>query len=182
MIALRYALPVSCASGVPRRSRSGPMHAHTLPHTRPAFFSSALMWLGVMWDGSSIGISTVSKPHFLNCGKRVVDLSVNGDVKRKVLMPSLMGAELSAGRTKYQILRPVATGRTDRGSGRHVPRAKTEPGVLPAPGSGHSYPMSASVRSLGSFHRRSLHRHALGQIPRLVHVAPAGDRRVVREK
>src|SRR5215470_5361562 len=40
-----------------------------------------------MWDGSSIGISTVSNPQRLNCGKRLVLWLVKGDVKRKVLMP-----------------------------------------------------------------------------------------------
>jgi hypothetical protein len=83
------------------------MHAHTLPHTSPAFFSAALMCDGVICDGSSIGISTLSNPHFLNWGKSFVDLSVNGDVNRKVLIPNLMGSELSAARRKGQILSPV---------------------------------------------------------------------------
>ena len=39
---------------------------------------------------SSIGISTDSKPHFLNCGNSLVDSVVNGDVNRNVLIPSLM--------------------------------------------------------------------------------------------
>src|SRR6478672_6136296 len=120
MIAFRYVFPVSCASGVPRKSRSGPMHAHTLPHTSPAFFNSALMCDGVICDGSSIGISTVSNPHFLNCGNRLVDLSVNGDVNRKVLIPSLMGSELSAARRKGQILQP---GEPDRTGAPGAPRA-----------------------------------------------------------
>ena len=38
----------------------------------------------------SMGISTVSKPHFLNCGNSLVLWVVNGEVKRNVLMPSLI--------------------------------------------------------------------------------------------
>src|SRR4051794_37031790 len=134
MIAFRYVLPVSCASGVPRRSRSGPMHAHTLPHTSPAFFSSALTWPGVMWDGSSIGISTVSNPHFLNWGKRFVDLSVNGDVNRKVLIPSLMGSELSAARGEYQMAAPDVLPRGPRATraARRPPAAPPPPPARPA--------------------------------------------------
>jgi hypothetical protein len=37
-----------------------------------------------------MGISTDSKPHFLNVRKRRVLSFVNGDVKRKVLIPNLM--------------------------------------------------------------------------------------------
>src|SRR5258705_5394468 len=88
----RYFLPVSCASGVPRRSRSGPMQAQTEPQTRPFFSSSACTYFGSMWEGSSTGISTVSKPHFLNMGKSLVESLVNGDVNKNVLIPSLMGA------------------------------------------------------------------------------------------
>src|SRR4051794_10999959 len=92
MIALMYVLPVSCASGVPRRSRSGPMQAQTDPQTRPFFSSSACTYFGSMCDGSSIGISTDSKPHFLNMGNSLVDSLVNGDVNKNVLIPSLMAA------------------------------------------------------------------------------------------
>jgi hypothetical protein len=46
-----------------------------------------------MCSGASIGISTVSKPHFLKVLKRRVLSVVNGDVKRKELMPNLMGTD-----------------------------------------------------------------------------------------
>src|SRR3712207_6035366 len=67
------------------------MHAHTLPQTSPALSSSTLTRAGSMWDGSSIGISTDSNPHFLNFGNSFVESFVNGDVNRNVLMPSLIG-------------------------------------------------------------------------------------------
>src|SRR5690242_2897737 len=66
------------------------MHAQTLPQTSPALSSSALTLAGSMWDGSSIGISTDSNPHFLNCGKSLVDSVVKGETKRNVLIPNLM--------------------------------------------------------------------------------------------
>src|SRR5436190_1568607 len=66
------------------------LHAHTLPHTRPCLSSSALTLAGSMWDGSSIGISTDSNPHFLNVGNSLVEAVVNGDVNRNVLIPSLI--------------------------------------------------------------------------------------------
>ncbi len=44
----------------------------------------------VICSGASMGISTVSKPHFLNLGKRLVDFVVNGEVNRKELMPNLI--------------------------------------------------------------------------------------------
>jgi hypothetical protein len=43
-----------------------------------------------MWDGSSIGISMVSKPQRLYFGKSFVLLLVKGEVKRKVLIPNLI--------------------------------------------------------------------------------------------
>src|SRR4051812_34065297 len=100
------------------------MQAQTLPQTRPAFFTSALTYAGSMWLGSSIGISTVSNPHFLNWGKSFVEALVNGDVKRKVLIPSLMGSELSAARGKYQILQAGDT---------RCPLATAAPLTVPAP-------------------------------------------------
>src|SRR5690349_6603166 len=66
------------------------MQAQTLPQTRPFFFSSRSISLGSMWLGSSTGISTESKPHFLNWGKSLTESLVKGEVKRKVLIPSLM--------------------------------------------------------------------------------------------
>src|SRR5215217_7964780 len=102
------------------------MHAHTLPQTRPAFFTSALTYAGSMWLGSSIGISTVSNPHFLNWGKSFVESLVNGDVKRKVLIPSLMGSELSAARGKYQILQAGEAGAVPA----TAPRASLRPRLL----------------------------------------------------
>jgi hypothetical protein len=44
----------------------------------------------VICSGASMGISTVSKPHFLNLGKRLVDFVVNGEVNRKELMRNLI--------------------------------------------------------------------------------------------
>src|SRR5579859_5448447 len=66
------------------------MQAHTEPQTRPCWSSSRLTWAGSMWAGSSTGISTVSKPHFLNCLKSFVLSLVKGEVKRNVLMPNLI--------------------------------------------------------------------------------------------
>src|SRR5688500_18407225 len=66
------------------------MQAQTLPATNPDFASSRLTRAGSMWLGSSMGISTDSNPQRLNCGKSFVESLVNGDVNRKVLMPSLM--------------------------------------------------------------------------------------------
>jgi hypothetical protein len=37
-----------------------------------------------------MGISMVSKPHFTNLGKRLVDFVVNGEVNKKELMPNLI--------------------------------------------------------------------------------------------
>src|SRR6266576_2456625 len=66
------------------------MQAQTEPQTRPFFSNSACTYFGSMWDGSSTGISTVSKPHFLNMGNSLVESLVKGDVNKKVLIPSLM--------------------------------------------------------------------------------------------
>src|SRR5437868_1853697 len=66
------------------------MHAHTLPIARLFLSAAAFTAAGSMCAGSSMGISTVSKPHFLNVGKSTVLSVVNGETKRKVLMPSLM--------------------------------------------------------------------------------------------
>src|SRR5205823_14000360 len=52
--------------------------------------SSRLTRRGSICAGSSTGISTVSKPQRLNCLKSRVLSLVNGDVKRKVLMPNLI--------------------------------------------------------------------------------------------
>jgi hypothetical protein len=43
-----------------------------------------------MCDGSSIEISTESKPHALNFGKRDTLSLVKGDVNRNVLMPNFI--------------------------------------------------------------------------------------------
>src|SRR5580704_1784112 len=87
---IKYFKPVRWSDGLPRRSRSGPMQAHTEPHIRLCRSSSFLTNFGSMCEGSSIGISTDSKPHRLNCGKSFVLALVNGDVNRKVLMPNLI--------------------------------------------------------------------------------------------
>src|SRR5687768_8898281 len=79
------------------------MHAQTLPQTSPALSSSRFTWAGSMCDGSSMGISTDSNPHFLNCGKSFVESFVNGDVNRKVLMPNLMVRGFSPAGEKSQL-------------------------------------------------------------------------------
>jgi hypothetical protein len=43
-----------------------------------------------MCEGSSTGISTVSKPHFLKVLNSLVLSLVKGEVNRKVLMPNLI--------------------------------------------------------------------------------------------
>src|SRR5690348_12883343 len=63
------------------------MQAQTEPQTSLCLSSSRFTWAGSMWDGSSTGISMVSNPQRLNCGKSLVLSLVKGDVKRKVLMP-----------------------------------------------------------------------------------------------
>src|SRR5512137_2538266 len=93
MTFFRYLRLVFCCLGVPRKSRSGPRQAQTEPQTRPCLSSSRFTCAGSMCDGSSIGISIVSKPHCLNCLKSLVLSLVNGEVKRKVLIPSLIIAE-----------------------------------------------------------------------------------------
>src|SRR5580765_764780 len=67
------------------------MQAHNEPHTSPALSSSRLTCIGSMWEGSSIGSSTVSKPQSLNCLKSFVLLLLKGEVKRKVFNPNLIG-------------------------------------------------------------------------------------------
>src|SRR2546427_564477 len=70
------------------------MQAQTDPQTRPCLSSSRFTCAGSMWDGSSTGISMVSKPHFLKRGKSFVLSLVKGEVKRKVLIPNrITGAE-----------------------------------------------------------------------------------------
>src|SRR5437660_7613154 len=66
------------------------MQAQADPHTSPCRSSSFFTKVGSIWDGSSIGISTVSKPHFLNVLKSGVLSLVKGDVNRNVLMPNLI--------------------------------------------------------------------------------------------
>src|SRR5688572_28610102 len=66
------------------------MQAQRLPMARPFLSAAAFTFAGSMCDGSSTGISTVSKPHFLNLGKCLVLSVMNGDVNKKVLMPSLI--------------------------------------------------------------------------------------------
>ena len=90
MTFFRYSRLVFCCLGVPRKSRSGPRQAQTEPQTRPCLSSSRFTCAGSMCDGSSMGISMVSKPHCLNCLNSLVLSFVNGEVKRKVLMPSLI--------------------------------------------------------------------------------------------
>src|SRR5438445_6285788 len=66
------------------------MQAQADPHTSPCRSSSFFTKVGSIWDGSSIGISTVSNPHFLKVLKSGVLSLVKGEVNRKVLMPNLI--------------------------------------------------------------------------------------------
>jgi len=54
------------------------MHAHTLPIFNPALSAAAFTFTGSMCSSASTGISTVSKPHFLNLGKSFTLSVVNG--------------------------------------------------------------------------------------------------------
>src|SRR5881394_546709 len=90
MSALQYSIVIFCSSGVPRKSRPGPMQAQTEPHANPCLSNSAFTKAGSMCDKSSTGISTVSKPHFLNVLKSFVLSLVKGEVNKKVLMPNLI--------------------------------------------------------------------------------------------
>jgi len=71
------------------------MQAQTEPQTKPFFSSSPCTYVGSMWEGSSTGISTDSKSHFLNMVKSLVESLVKGDVNKNVLIPSLMGAHFA---------------------------------------------------------------------------------------
>src|ERR1043165_9573075 len=85
-----YSIAVSCCSGVPRKSRSGPTQAQAVPQTSPCLSKSRFTCAGSMWEGSSIGISMLSNPQRLNLGNSFVLSLVKGEVKRKVLMPNLI--------------------------------------------------------------------------------------------
>src|SRR5262245_52858863 len=79
------------------------MQAQTEPHTSPFLSSSAFTRAGSMCDGSSTGISTVSKPHFLKVGKNLVLSFVKGEVNKKVLMPSLIMRGREANQTHLPV-------------------------------------------------------------------------------
>src|SRR6187200_1742339 len=66
------------------------MQAQAEPQTSPFRSSSDFTYAGSMCEGSSIGISIVSKPHFLKRGKSLVLSLVKGEVNKKVLMPNLI--------------------------------------------------------------------------------------------
>ena len=85
------------------------MQAQIDPHARPALSRAARTWAASMWEGSSIGISTVSNPHFLNLGKSEALSVVNGEVNRKELMPNLM-VELKKGELEgaHESMREIA--------------------------------------------------------------------------
>src|SRR6266496_6128449 len=87
---LQYSIAVFCSAAVPRKSRPGPMHAQADPQASPYLSSSLFTKAGSMCEGSSMGISTVSKPHFLNVLKSRVLALVKGEVNKKVLMPNLI--------------------------------------------------------------------------------------------
>src|SRR3954465_11067700 len=85
------------------------MHAQTDPQTSPFLSNSAFTCAGSIWLGSSTGISTVSKPHFLNCGKSLVESLVNGEVNKKVLIPNLIGLSREAKDLTATVKARVAT-------------------------------------------------------------------------
>src|SRR5437899_1819048 len=94
------------------------MQAQTEPQTRRCRSSSYFTCAGSMCDGSSTGISTVSKPHFLKVLKRVVLSVVNGEVKRNVLMPILIDGrrverEAKKGKPKRQRFPPSKSSRIE---------------------------------------------------------------------
>src|ERR1051326_7555003 len=66
------------------------MQAQTEPQANPCLSNSSFTKAGSMWEVSSTGISTVSKPHFLNVLKSFVLSLVKGEVNRNVLMPNLI--------------------------------------------------------------------------------------------
>jgi len=66
------------------------MQAQTDPQTKPLRSRAAFTVFGLMWLGSSTGISTVSKPHFLNLGNREVLREVKGEVNKNELIPNLI--------------------------------------------------------------------------------------------
>src|SRR5260370_8628107 len=82
-----YSSAVCCCSDVPRKSRSGPTQAQTVPQTRPCLSNSFFTWAGSMWARSSTGISTLWKPHFLKVGKRRGLSLVEGEGNKKELLP-----------------------------------------------------------------------------------------------
>ena len=88
-----YAAPAFCSAALPRKSRPGPMHAQMLPTAMPAFFAAAFTATGSMCEGSSTGISTVSKPHFLNCENSLVLAVTNGLTNRNELIPKRLGVD-----------------------------------------------------------------------------------------
>ena len=66
------------SSELPRKSLPGPMQAQTLPIASPFFSAAARTFAGSICSSASTGISTVSKPHFLNFGKSFTLSVVNG--------------------------------------------------------------------------------------------------------
>src|ERR1017187_2112296 len=79
-----------CCAGVPRKSRLSGKQAQTEVQTRPCRSSCAFTKAGSMSAGFSTAISTPSKPHALNCRNSRVLRLVNGEAKRKVLMPNFI--------------------------------------------------------------------------------------------
>src|SRR2546425_132760 len=94
------------------------MQAQTEPQTSPSLSSARFTCAGSMCDGSSTGISTVSKPHFLKVLKSFVLSLVNGEVNKKVLMPNLITGKLSARLVERQKLskdfEPASSGHAAR--------------------------------------------------------------------
>src|SRR5262249_1994070 len=76
-----------CCSGVPRKSQFELKHGVTAPQAIPRRSKDALIQCESIFEGSSMGISTDSKPHFLKRGNNFTLSFVNGEAKRKVLIP-----------------------------------------------------------------------------------------------
>src|SRR6476660_5991124 len=91
------------------------MQAQTEPQTKPCLSSSDLTCAGSMWEVSSTGISIDSKPHFLKVLKRAVLSLVKGDVKRNVLIPSLIMEKINFFQPKTRGASVKNGARTERG-------------------------------------------------------------------
>ena len=74
-----YLRPLAWSLAEPRRSRPGPMAAQMEPMARPALAAAAFRNFGSTCEGSSIAISTESKPQFLSFLNMETLSLVNGE-------------------------------------------------------------------------------------------------------